>query len=220
MFSETNPAAERPPYTWLPVLILGMTIVAAVIGTVMGRSIETSLVEAAGQNLTLGAAEIAGKLDRLLFERHGDVQMMAHAFAGRMADRKYLTDYLQWMKESHGPVYLWLAVTDSQGRIIASTDNAVSKSEAGQTSWFRTVQRTHKMYTEELETSESSGRLEAVGITAPIIGTRSEFLGAVTTRVGLGTLEEVLIETIRDFQRTEPSSGPFDYLFLTDAGYG
>ena len=59
-FTETSTVAERPPYTWLPVLILGMTIVAAVIGAVMGRSIETSLVEAAGQNLTLGAAEIAG----------------------------------------------------------------------------------------------------------------------------------------------------------------
>ena len=113
MSSEANAVAERPPYTWLPVLILGMTIVAVVIGTVMGRSIETSLVEAAGQNLTLGAAEIAGKLDRLLYERRGDAQMMAHAFAGRTADRKYLTEYLQWMKESHGTVYLWLAVTDA-----------------------------------------------------------------------------------------------------------
>ena len=219
-FTEMSTVAERPPYTWLPVLILGMTIVAAVIGGVMGRSIETSLVEAAGQNLTLGAAEIAGKLDRLLFERHGDAQMMAHAFAGRITDRKYLTDYLQWMKESHGPVYLWLAVTDAQGRIVASTDNAVTKSDAGQASWFQAVQRTHKLYIEELEASSSGGRLEAVGITAPIFGPKGEFLGAVTTRVGLGTLEQVLIETTRDIQRIEPAAGPFEYLFLTNAGYG
>jgi PAS domain S-box-containing protein len=219
MSSEANAVAERPPYTWLPVLILGMTIVAVVIGVVMGRSIETSLVKAAGQNLTMGAAEIAGKLDRLLFERRGDVQMMAHAFAGRTADRKFLAQYLEWMKESHKPVYLWLAVTDAQGRIVASTDSAVSKLDREQTSWFQTVQRTHQPYIEELEARASGGPVGAVGITAPMLGPKGEFLGTVTTRVGLGTVEEVLIETIREIQRSEPSAGPFEYQFLSEQGY-
>ena len=43
------------------------TIVAFVIGVVMLRSIEVRMVEATGENLTLASAEIADKLDRLLF---------------------------------------------------------------------------------------------------------------------------------------------------------
>src|SRR5688500_16512860 len=113
MPSEATAVPERRPYTWLPVLILGMTIVAVVIGGVMLHSIEVRLVEAAGGTLTLAAAEIADKLDRLLFERYGDVQMMARAFASRSTDKKYLMEYLQWMKTAYGPVYLWLGVTDS-----------------------------------------------------------------------------------------------------------
>ena len=70
MSSEANVVPERRPYTWLPVLILGMTIVAMAIGAVMLHSIEVRLVEAAGGNLTLASAEIADKLDRLLFERY------------------------------------------------------------------------------------------------------------------------------------------------------
>jgi PAS domain S-box-containing protein len=220
VFPDATGATERRPYTWLPILILGMTIVAVVIGTVMARSIETSLVEAVGRNLTLGASEIAGKLDRLLFERYGDARMMAHAFAGRVADRKYLSDYLQWMKDSHGPVYLWLAVTDAQGRIVASTDGtAVSKPDRGQTSWFQAAQRTRQVHVEEVEAVNSEGLVEAVGITAPILGPKREFLGTVTTRVGVNTLEGALIETIREIQRSEPSAGPFEYQFLTDKGY-
>jgi PAS domain S-box-containing protein len=203
---------------WLPVLILGMTVVAIVIGTMMARSIETNLVAAAGQNLTMGAAEIAGKLDRLLFERYGDARMMAHTFAGRMADRKYLAEYLQWMKESHGSVYLWLAATDAQGHIVASTDNAIVKLIRGQTTWFQTVQQTRRVYVEELEAKASGGPVEAVGITAPIIGPKGEFLGTVTTRVSLATLEQVLIETIRQIQDADPSTGPFEYQFLNQAG--
>ena len=216
---EANAVAERRPYTWLPVLILGMTIVAVMIGAVMARSIETSLVAAAGQSLTLGAAQIAGKLDRLLFERHGDARMMAQTFAGRMAERKYINEYLQWMKESHGPVYLWLAVTDAQGHIVASTDNAVVKQHRGQASWFQAVHQTRQIYIEELEAKTSGGPVEAVGITAPVLGPKGEFLGAVTTRISLATLEEVLIETIRQIQESEPSSGPFEYQSLNREGY-
>ena len=127
MSPEASGVPERRPYTWLPVLILGMSIVATVIGAVMLRSIEVRLVEAAGGNLMLASAEIADKLDRLLFERYGDAQMMARAFAARSGDKAYLTEYLQWMKTTYGPVYLWLGVADLQGRIVAATDPSVSR---------------------------------------------------------------------------------------------
>src|SRR5687768_12741821 len=121
--SASSPAASsRRSYPWLPVLIVGMTIVAFVIGVVMLRSIEVRMVEATGENLTLASAEIADKLDRLLFERHGDVRMMARAFSGRPLDKKYLNEYLQWTKETYAPVYLWLGVADAQGRMIAATE--------------------------------------------------------------------------------------------------
>ena len=84
------PASARRSYPWLPLLIVGMTIVAFVIGVVMLRSIEVRMVEAMGENLTLASAEIADKLDRLLFERHGDIRILARAFSGRPYDKKYL----------------------------------------------------------------------------------------------------------------------------------
>ena len=218
MSPEASVVPERRPYTWLPVLILGMSIVATVIGAVMLHSIEVRLVEAAGGNLTLASAEIAGKLDRLLFERYGDAQMMARAFAARSGDKAYLTEYLQWMKTVHGPVYLWLGVADSQGRIVAATDPSVADQDRRQSAWFQTVKKTGKVHVEELEAQAIDGTVEAVGVTAPILGSKGEFLGAVTTRIGLKTLEEVLIETIREIRGSDASAGPFEYQFLTQAG--
>ena len=80
MAASLPAGSPRRSYPWLPVLIVGVTIVALVIGVVMLRSIEVRMVEATGENLTLASAEIADKLDRLLFERHADVRMMARAF--------------------------------------------------------------------------------------------------------------------------------------------
>ncbi len=70
---------SRRPYTWLQVLMIVMTVVAVTIGALALHYIETRLVRIAGESLSVAAAEIADKLDRLLFERYGDVRMMAKA---------------------------------------------------------------------------------------------------------------------------------------------
>ena len=44
------------------------------------------------ENLTLASAEIADKLDRLLFERHADVRMMARAFTDRLPIKNISTN--------------------------------------------------------------------------------------------------------------------------------
>ena len=85
-------------YRWLPQLIILMNVVALVAGIFLLRSVESRLVAAAGEELTIAAAEVSEKLDRLLFERYGDTQMMARAFALRSSDSRYLSSYLGWMK--------------------------------------------------------------------------------------------------------------------------
>jgi PAS domain S-box-containing protein len=195
-----------------------MTIVAFVIGVVMLRSIEVRMVEATGENLTLAAAEIAGKLDRLLFEREGDIRMLARAFSGRPLDKKYLDEYLRWTKETYSPVYLWLGVVDAQGHMIATTDQAMLGQDSSRSAWFEGVRKTGTVRIDEVEMHESNHKIESVAFTAPILSAKGEFLGVVTSRVGLPRLEDVLLETVRDIQHSEGASGPFEYQFLTNEG--
>ncbi len=102
-------------YRWLPHLLIAMTVFAVLAGIGLIRFVEYRFVEATGGELTLAAAEVAEKLDRMLFERQGDVLMMARAFSLRTSDPKYLSEYLKWMKKEYSPVYLSLAVTGRSG---------------------------------------------------------------------------------------------------------
>jgi two-component system cell cycle sensor histidine kinase/response regulator CckA len=218
MAASLPAASLRRSYPWLPVLIVGVTIVAFVIGVVMLRSIEVRMVEAMGENLTLASAEISDKLDRLLFERHGDVRMMARTFGERSFDKKYVNEYLQWVKETYEPVYLWLGVTDAHGRMVAATDSSVIGQDYSRSGWFDRVRQTGTVRVDEVEVHESNSKIESVAFTAPIMSVSGQFLGAVTTRVGLPMLEDVLIETVREIQQTDGIAGPFEYQFLTKAG--
>ncbi|TKB57869.1 MAG: hypothetical protein E8D49_12790 [Nitrospira sp.] len=108
-------------YRWLPYLLIGVTLLAIPAGIALIRFVEHRFVEAAGGGLKLAAAEVAEKLDRILFERRGDVIMLARVVSSRPSDQNYLSDYLKRMKATYAPVYQSLAVTDVQGTIVAST---------------------------------------------------------------------------------------------------
>src|SRR6266705_667350 len=67
----------RPRYTSLPLLIIFMTGITLVIGLVALHYLATRLIAAKGENLALAAADIANKLDLLLFERYADIQILS-----------------------------------------------------------------------------------------------------------------------------------------------
>ncbi len=140
----SQPASASRRYGWLPVLIVLMTSLALGMGTFLLSYVERRLVAASGGELMLAAAEVSDKVDRLLFERYGDVQMMARAFALRSSDHASLASYLKWMKTVYAPVYLWLGVTNQQGVMIASTEDSFIGRDFGQSQWFQSARDRRK----------------------------------------------------------------------------
>ncbi len=207
----------RRPYAWLPALIFLSIVVALVIGLLALRFLETRLVATTGESLSLAAAEVADKLDRFLFERYGDAQMIARAFSRRISDQAYVTDYLAWMKQSYG-VYLWLGVTDKEGRIIAATDPATIGQDLSRRTWFHAVRDRRTMHVGDVEPYEAAGGMDSVAFTAPIVGPDGRFLGAVSTRVALPALEDVVVSTIRALRMRLEYLESIEYQFLTHEG--
>ena len=109
------------PYSWLLVLNSVMAIVTLAIGGIGLHYIETRMVASAGESLAFIAAEVSNRLDRVLFERYGDVQMIARGFSAKPDDREFQSTYLAWIKTTYSD-YLWLGVTDARGQVVVATD--------------------------------------------------------------------------------------------------
>jgi len=206
-------------YRWLPFLIIVMTGVAFLVGVLLFRTIERRLVAAAGEELTVAAVEVSDKLDRLLFERYGDALMMARAFAIRSSDPAYLTSYLGWMKTAYSPVYLWLGVTDGQGVMIAATQPSLQGRDFSGAEWFKQVRSTRKILAQDVGPHEAGDGIETVAFTAPILDVQGNFLGAVTTRLGIPMVEDVTTRTTHTLQERTGYVGPIEYQMLTRDGY-
>ncbi len=189
--------------------------------------LRAALVRERGTDLARTAAGVADTLDRILFERFGDIQAFAHDSvlrdgapdekAGRLRQYRSLYRY-----------YSWIAVADRDGRIIADTGTVTTApgdsvqsgldaraQDVSRQDWFQEVRRTRTVHLADAEPSPESAGAMAVGFSAPLLGPRGEFLGAVTSRVPLDSLRSVVEQEGRLRSGAEE---PYDWLLLNRNG--
>jgi PAS domain S-box-containing protein len=212
-----SPTPNADPFAWSLDLILLITVLACGIGALTLYYVEQQFIVATGESLALGAGEVADKVDRLLAERYGDVQMMARAFSMQRFSPEDLTAYLVWMRETY-PVYAWIGVTDREGRIVAATDPLTLGLDLSPSRWFRETREGTSVSVGDVGTYEATGGSEAVAFTAPIRGPGGVFLGAVSTRVAIPPIEDVITGTLRTFHERRDAFRHFEYQILSADG--
>jgi signal transduction histidine kinase len=164
------------------------------------------LVQERGADLAKTAVRAADTLDRVLFERFGDIQLFANDRVLLEGKPNEKTQRLLQYKKLYR-YYSWIGVTNATGRIVAATDlfarpdtdiggTTEGLAEGGlgfnQPDWFKLVRETGQVHLEGAQLSPESEGIMAVGFSAPIYGPQGDFRGVVTSRVPLENLRTIL----------------------------
>lgn len=223
MTRNLRSALDRPWWsgTFLPLALLLSFVIAVGVGLYSLASLKAVLVQEKGEDLARTAARAADTLDRVLFERFGDIQLFANdkilleGKPDKKAQRLLQYKELYWY-------YSWIGVTDATGRIVAATDlparpeiGGTTKDGPGvdQPDWFKKVRQTGQVQLEEAQVSPESGGRMAVGFSAPIYGPEGDFRGVVTSRVPLEKLW-----TILEQEENLQYGAAYDWLLLDHRG--
>ncbi len=202
----------------LPLLIVFCTVLVLGGGLVTLHYIESRFVANAGESLALAAVDIAGKLDLLMAERYGDIQMMARSRVVQSGDAVAVSQYMEWMISAY-PVYEWIGVTDAAGRLVAASDRASVGKHYGNAPWFLAVRDRGGIFVRDVfAPDETTEERRTVAFTAAVRGGRGEFLGTVTSRVALPVLEDLIVRTAVALQAQWGTDVRIEYLFVDRNG--
>ncbi len=175
----------------LPLILLLCFLIACVLGLYALFVLRAVLVSERGRELAMNAAAVADTLDRVMFERYGDVQLFANDGVLRDGSVEDKTARLLEYKRLYR-YYSWLGVSDAQGRLRAATDTLPAEGAEGlNPASFSLVQRTRVPHAEVLQPLSGSHRKMAVSFTAPIISPQGAFLGVVVGRVPFDHLRSI-----------------------------
>jgi len=175
----------------LPLVLLLCFVIATALGLYALSFLRTVLVSERGRELAMNAAAVADALDRVMFERFGDIQLFANDGILRDGTSAEKTARLLAYKQLY-QYYSWLGVADENGQLTAATDALPAQGTQGlNPESFELVRRTGKVHFEDMRPSPASQRKMAIGFTAPIYGPKGEFHGVVVTRVPFENLQSI-----------------------------
>ena len=100
-------------------------VVAALFGGLIGRHSVEQTRERIGQSLATDAQRVAERLDKEMADRSRDLGLIGAFDPMRnLQDPSAVQALLDGLRRSE-PSYLWLAVTNLQGRVVAATDGSL-----------------------------------------------------------------------------------------------
>ncbi|MBE9112857.1 EAL domain-containing protein [Nodosilinea sp. LEGE 07298] len=112
-----------------------------VLGVVAGGIAQQQIEHDKGQHMALMAEQLTNELDRSLFERYREIQIIAEfemvrGLAQSRADRRPLLDRLQDTYSA----YTWIGFADEQGVVQVSTQGLLEGVSVAQRDWFLQAQ--------------------------------------------------------------------------------
>ncbi len=194
-----------------------MTVVALALGGTAFHYVETRMIDTVGEIMALTAVEVSDKLEGVLAERYGDVVVMARLFGTQPNNRELQSAYIAQVKAAF-PDYVWLGVTNQQGRIVVATESTTIGQDYSAQPGFQAARDEQRLHVGDVAPFAPMGNVDTVSYTAAIRNSRGEFFGIVMVRIGVSGLEHVLTGTIRAFHEREKFWGPVEYQVLTEQG--
>jgi len=215
--TDQFPAWMNRHQTWIVSVVSVMTLVALLGMGWAAYRVQHGLIQSSGHSLVQAATDAASRLDMMILERYSDIQLLATTPMAQGQNPEALTKYLHELVQAH-PAYRWIGVTDSRGRIIATTDTPTSR-DRSQSHWFQLARTITGVKILDAQVSEESRGATAITVIAPLRSPDGRFLGAITAVVGIPSLMHILDDTmlvLKNIEWTEESH--IEYQLLNEKG--
>jgi Methyl-accepting chemotaxis protein (MCP) signalling domain/Cache domain len=179
-------------------IVLGIGPIATV-GSITYVQIQNTLQQQTTNAQKARSEAIADKLNRFIFERNGDVQvlaslpLLANAKIAAVIPTAEKSLVLDEFIKSYG-AYDSIAAFDLQGNLIVQSSGELSTKNYSKRQYFQNALKYKRAVISDPEISEDTGKLSLV-FAAPIKNTTGQIIGIVRTRTPIDRLETV----IKDF---------------------
>ncbi|WP_338766478.1 diguanylate cyclase [Massilia sp. METH4] len=120
------------------VMLLLTLVTLQVVGQTMAKQVKQEI----GQNLAELSFQTTDKLDRGMYERYREVQLMAERYEITSADVPTTAKraVLERMQQTH-PYYAWIGITDNDGQVKIATGALLEGKDVSGRPWFTAARR-------------------------------------------------------------------------------
>jgi signal transduction histidine kinase len=211
--SHLNPRRRLPTQLGLGIAILAL-LLSTLTSLSIGYSTSVQIEAERGQSLAELAHNLTVLLDRGMFERYREVQIVTALETIQnpnipVSEKRSLLEKLQ----STYPDYAWIGLTNAQGRVIASTKRILEGKDVSSRPWFKGAQTRSfvgdvhdAVLLAKLLPNPTQEPLRFVDVAAPVTDEGGEFQGVLGAHLSwswANRVKENLLEPVEKRSHVE-----------------
>jgi signal transduction histidine kinase/DNA-binding response OmpR family regulator len=189
---------------WTVLVVIAGAILLAVV--VYVHSVDQTMMASTGEGLALAAADIADDVTRWQADVGRELQLLTRAAVLREGSAE---DAQTLLSASRGGSsrFLWLAVTDDQGRVLASTRPGAVGDNWGNRRWFKAMNGSTGTAVQVTPSPPRGDGMPTIRFAVPITDGTGKRVRVLVAHVARGTLEQVFTRKTEaiQLQRTTPA---------------
>jgi methyl-accepting chemotaxis protein PixJ len=194
--SELSPKLSLRTKATVLAVLLG-TVPIVTVGGIGFLAANKTLKQQINQQHGVESQELLDKVNRFVFERYGDIQIIAKNGALLDGDKTRKQSVLEDFKTTYG-VYDSIAYFDLQGNVRAQTAGDPLSNHADR-AYFQEVLKTGKVVVGEPSISKTSGEW-SVHFAAPVVDANNRIIGVVRSRMLVSVLKDITASFGKDYQ--------------------
>lgn len=195
---EINPSLSLKARMGLA--IAGVALVLSIlVSLLVGYTMHHQVAANVGQSLSELAYQMADKLDRGMFERYRDIQILTTLDQvqnpNSLATAK--RELLEKLQSTYSD-YAWIGLTDTQGRVLVSTNRVLEGKDVRARPWFQNAQTgsyvgdVHEaLLLAKILPNPTQEPLRLVDVAAPVRDREGNFQGVLGAHLNWGWAREV-----------------------------
>jgi methyl-accepting chemotaxis protein len=175
------------------VIILLTVIIPLLLGCAAAYVVARSTVEEKeSANLASLSVSVSDKVDRFLFERYGDVQVVASNLVLVKDDPASRNNVLKQVADTY-KVYPYITFVGTDGKVIAANDVTTVGRDFSGTSWFKAVTiNNSQVQVEGPVLTTETGNRRVMLFSAPVFDANRSFQGVANLRMDFSVVEKII----------------------------
>ncbi|MCA9472427.1 MAG: ATP-binding protein [Nitrospirales bacterium] len=211
-------AIKKKATYWFPMMIVGIVVSSLITGGRMIYLIHDHFMENEGRSLSALASLSSQRLTDNMFERKGDIQLLAQAPVFRTANADEMSRYLKKVARTY-QAYLALSFVNAQGVVVASSSTGLIQEDLAGESIVEAMRQTPGFHFADVERVPTFMELQGVALASPVFLVNGQYHGMVLGYVGIPYLQGIVTRSLQAFvEKKEEVGSTFEWQLLKEDG--
>ena len=203
--------------SWLSILIVCITVVALAIGGGTLMFVHQYLLDTEGETLAMLAASLADQLHHIVFERKGDVELLAKSPVLRQNDVEAVNAYLAQVADTY-QAFEALSVASVDGKVIASSRLEMVGHDVHSEFDASSFQRHPRTEIFDVHPHPLLDGTLTLTVVSPVFSETGELRGMAIGHVGMPYLRQIFDSTVRAFEQQRGAQASLEWQLLSQNG--